>query len=530
AVRLGESSVHCYVSLGTLLKKDGRYEEAAPILIKAAERATENRWICNEMLDLGRLLRREGKYDEAVAILAKVIEIDPECVPAYDELYGVYITLEEYEKALKVCRKMAKNNPDDAYAYKMINNCCMHIESSARKDAGHLYKEAVKGTPEASREHIELGDSYMASLRMKEAERMYKKAIEVDPKSSKAHVCLGRLYFKNSRNEEAEAMHKKAIEIEPENSNTYIELGNLYLALLRKKEAERMYKKAIKVSPKNTRAYEALGGLYMSSSRAREAERVYRRAVKVNPDNSEAYVWLGEYFMKSGQEKEAERMFKKAIDVNPLDTVACIELCTFYKNSRMIKKVRQMYNKALEISPDDTGLIRNALGFYRRNMFVNECDLVLAKTKNKCPDEMWMHLELLHYYKRKGDSRNYERENNIIRKYYRGSSESEQNWFDAAVIANYREFVRKVRMKGVKMVCMQYPARSVKPLQEMLKEHEDVTFVSNEANFKEAIEKTCYWELFEDCFAGDFGHCTKEGNRLIAENLAEVIMREVVKQ
>jgi hypothetical protein len=28
-------------------------------------------------------------------------------------------------------------------------------------------------------------------------------------------------------------------------------------------------------------------------------------------------------------------------------------------------------------------------------------------------------------------------------------------------------------------------------------------------------------------FAGDFGHCTDKGNRLLAENIATVILKEV---
>ena len=34
-------------------------------------------------------------------------------------------------------------------------------------------------------------------------------------------------------------------------------------------------------------------------------------------------------------------------------------------------------------------------------------------------------------------------------------------------------------------------------------------------------------ELFIDRFAGNFGHCTGAGNRLLAENLAEVISKKL---
>lgn len=40
------------------------------------------------------------------------------------------------------------------------------------------------------------------------------------------------------------------------------------------------------------------------------------------------------------------------------------------------------------------------------------------------------------------------------------------------------------------------------------------------------IKQESFSEYFTDFFAGDFGHCTDNGNRLLAENIAEVILKE----
>jgi hypothetical protein len=50
-------------------------------------------------------------------------------------------------------------------------------------------------------------------------------------------------------------------------------------------------------------------------------------------------------------------------------------------------------------------------------------------------------------------------------------------------------------------------------------------FVDNERVFKEAIEKDGYKEYFRDMLGGDFGHCTEKSNRLLAENIANTILR-----
>jgi len=55
-------------------------------------------------------------------------------------------------------------------------------------------------------------------------------------------------------------------------------------------------------------------------------------------------------------------------------------------------------------------------------------------------------------------------------------------------------------------------------------------FVDNEQVFKEAVKKAGYKEYFKDMFAGDFGHCTQKGNELLAQNIADVILKDVFKK
>jgi len=68
--------------------------------------------------------------------------------------------------------------------------------------------------------------------------------------------------------------------------------------------------------------------------------------------------------------------------------------------------------------------------------------------------------------------------------------------------------------------------RSVEPLKEMFRNREGIIFVDNERPFKERVAKEGYDEYFADMFGGDFGHCTEKGNRLLAGNIANTILKE----
>jgi hypothetical protein len=76
-------------------------------------------------------------------------------------------------------------------------------------------------------------------------------------------------------------------------------------------------------------------------------------------------------------------------------------------------------------------------------------------------------------------------------------------------------------------VCVQYPMISVEPLKEIFDGERGVVFVGNEKVFNRALKRGSYIEYFQDSFGGNFGHCTPKGNRLLAENIANVILKEV---
>jgi tetratricopeptide (TPR) repeat protein len=89
----------------------------------------------------------------------------------------------------------------------------------------------------------------------------------------------------------------------------------------------------------------------------------------------------------------------------------------------------------------------------------------------------------------------------------------------------------------IKYYAMQYPTLSIVPIKKFFPEDTKIIFISNEENFKKALINGIYEDYFIDNFAlrqpmdsmfhGKFGHATREGNRLIAQNAADAIMIEL---
>jgi len=112
-------------------------------------------------------------------------------------------------------------------------------------------------------------------------------------------------------------------------------------------------------------------------------------------------------------------------------------------------------------------------------------------------------------------------------KYFKQAEEARLSYYNSVTASNLLEIKRILDARGIKFVCVQYPIRSLGLLREIFKKENGVVFVDNEEIFKNAIRHSNYNDYFIDMFAGDFGHCTPKGNRLLAENIANVILREV---
>jgi hypothetical protein len=99
------------------------------------------------------------------------------------------------------------------------------------------------------------------------------------------------------------------------------------------------------------------------------------------------------------------------------------------------------------------------------------------------------------------------------------------NHQNAATTRNYRELKRRLDHRHIGLVAVQYPARSVEPLKKILGDPADVVFVSNEETFQEATRTMPVKEVYRDLFAGLFGHLTPYGNQLLAQNVADGVMK-----
>ncbi len=213
----------------------------------------------------------------------------------------------------------------------------------------------------------------------------------------------------------------------------------------------------------------------------------FKKAIELNPRKDMAYLELGSFYLEQGRFSEVEELLKNAIEINPRNNGAYVLLGRCYQKQGRFSEAEELFKKAIEINPRNDG----ACGALEV-LFIEMGDMGLAKK--------------------------YAKEVGYLR----------LNYHTPITTSNYHKLVRILDKRSMAYVCIQYPMRSIEPLKKIFENNNDgIIFVDNEKCFKEAVSKSSYKEYFNDMFGGDFGHCTEKGNRLLAENIANVILKEV---
>jgi Flp pilus assembly protein TadD len=104
---------------GAALLKDGKFEEAAVELQKAAEAAPKSAVVQS---NLGYALDRQGRTDDAVAAYRKALELDPANAIVRNNLANLYSKQGLYADAARELEDLVQRDPDNATAKANLEN------------------------------------------------------------------------------------------------------------------------------------------------------------------------------------------------------------------------------------------------------------------------------------------------------------------------------------------------------------------------------------------------------------------------
>jgi len=319
-------------------------------------------------------------------------------------------------------------------------------------------------------------------------------AIENKPEAEKGDIQSGLMKGGiNPRRVNLEEMiSKKFRELKPEVADSvsrYLALGLLYKSQGKHLESERQLLNAADLAPPIEFIFYELGRCYRNLGRYVQAEKALRKAIDLNPQYNWAYLVLGQCYQRQKKYQQAVEMFKKALEIEPGSDAAYIALGWAYQYQAKYQEAEAVFKKAIELNPNNY--------------------------------EAYGGLTVLYTAAGRSD---------IAQEYSEKANRLSLQYYPAVTVQNYQKLKKNLDQRGIKLICVQYPLHSIEPLKRIFEGQEGIIFVDNEKIFREAVAKEGFKEYFLDMFAGDFGHCTYRGNRLLAENIARVLLKEYLNK
>lgn len=147
---------------------------------------------CRKLIDEGVALHDAGKYEEAVEKYKQVPENDTAYTLAVSEMLLSYNYLKQYEDAVKLGRKVLKENYD-LYPMFYLNLGASLDELEYYDEAITNYDKILKKYPKNFLIQYNKGVAYLLSKRYKEAFEQFKLTLKLNPFHAKSHFQMASL-------------------------------------------------------------------------------------------------------------------------------------------------------------------------------------------------------------------------------------------------------------------------------------------------------------------------------------------------
>jgi tetratricopeptide (TPR) repeat protein len=254
-------------------------------------------------------------YANVEALYGRIIEENPECGMAHNNLSAILQSQGRLAEALAHCRKALEIEPDEAGVY--INFGSILAEQGRQDDAIVSYHKALKLKPNDAMAYNGLGLVLAGEGRLDEALANYRKALEINPRYVTALINAGNALATRGYLNEALAQYQKVLAIVP----SYVEVyNNIGLALAqggRLDEALAQYEKVLEIWPDDALTHNNMGNALAGLGRLEEAATHYRHALQVQPNLAQAHNNLGGVLLHQGRFDEALDHDQTALKIQP---------------------------------------------------------------------------------------------------------------------------------------------------------------------------------------------------------------------
>jgi len=370
----------------------------------------------------------------------------------------------EKQKRIKELKQYMKRNPSKEIYHELIKT---YIELEDRQKAIETVAEALAHWPQNPGFHMKAARLYYDTYDYRWAEQHALRAaslLQDGPMAVSGYLLLAQCFIKTGKLEQAASIHREVLAKIPDNAN-------------------------------RSASYNELVDIYLKQGKYKEAGEIFLLQVEADPQSAGSYDEIAHEFQINGLTQELELLLTQALGkTSPGDMIhtnIAVELAYCLMKNGKHAQAEQLLRKIQETQLDSR---------QKPDIDLNDeiVKVLRAQGKFECAA-------------------------------LRLSEMEDQDRYLPATVSNLRRIQDTVLADENRiMVWVQYPMRSLAPLQQAVGGWRPrVIFVDNNKIFRQAVQERGYTTFFQDHFAGNFGHGTPEGNRLLAQNVARAILKHL---
>ncbi len=230
---------------------------------------------------LGIVDRETGDFEAAKRHTLKAIRISPEDFVARESLCKIYVAMEDYATAFRVCAEVAKDAdvPLDSQISTALKLAQVEIKSGRPGSALNQAMRVIELQPDNYEAYMVAGMAHEYLGELAKGKEFYLKALSIFPDFPEAQTQLGILEMKLGNVAESKKILEKIAAQNKPWPEVYSNLGSIAFQEGRMDDSKALFEKSLEIDPDYVYGHFGLGGCLAGKGDLEGASEHFRKAV-----------------------------------------------------------------------------------------------------------------------------------------------------------------------------------------------------------------------------------------------------------
>lgn len=264
---------------------------------------------------LGRVLVQQNQPVAARAEFQKALRVQPDCVPAVEQLVELDLAQKQYAAALQRVQQLVVRDPNLALSQLLLGTTL--AAGGETTQAESALNKAIKLQPDSQAAYLLLAQLYVQAGQSGKALEQLQIALDKDPNDLTAMILKGIICNSQADYKDARDAYEKAVAIAPDNWMALNNLACIYADHLNQLDkAYPLARRASEIAPSDPSVADTLGWILYRRGEYTPALVALRQSVAKLSSVPEIQFHLGMASYMDGYDSDASTAFRHALQLN----------------------------------------------------------------------------------------------------------------------------------------------------------------------------------------------------------------------